>query len=279
MRWNKFMRRLTLIILYIFISSYVFAGLSVNPSIVEIVVEKGKQNLQMFIVGNTGKNPINVGIKLDKFKREDLSVDGWLIFQVREFEVKPGETINVSYIVNPPDDAEGELRGRAIFNANEIGENRSSIGVRLNVPIYAIVQNTVKLDVNIKDINIEYDGSNKIFYGDMLVVNNSNVHIRPHMDFSIENIGTNKKLSYSVPYGQMVHKETTRSLFLKEENLELSPGKYKLTVNVDYGKMYGLKDYIVTKEAEFEVKPPEGEESKEKIETKQEVSEKVGGGE
>lgn len=223
--------------------SSLFAGISVNPPVSEIVVDIEKENLGVFTVGNTGTNPINVRIELEK-------VDSWLIFQVREFEVRPKEEIDILYAVIPPRDASGELSARVTFVADEIGTNKSPVGVRFSVPIYAVIQNTAKLGADIKDIEIDYDVSKKLLNGTILVENTGNVHIRPYIDFNIEGIKSN----YEVPYGQVVQKGMTKPLFLKEEDLELSPGRHKLTLNLDYGRMYGVKDFTVTKEIEFTVK-------------------------
>lgn len=248
LKWGNVKRLFyfAIILFLILSSSPLIAGLSVNPSIAEIVVEVGKENLKMFTVGNTGKNPINVRIELEK-------VDSWLIFQVREFEVRPKEEVDILYAVIPPKDASGELRARVTFVADEIGTNRSPVGVRFSVPIYAVIQNTVKLGVDIKDMEINYDVSKKILSGSILVENLSNVHIRPYIDFAVEGIGKSEKSNYEAPYGQVVQKGMTKPLFLKEEDLELLPGRYKLTLNLDYGRMHGVKDYIVTKKVEFTV--------------------------
>ena len=256
MRKSRFMN---IFILLFFISclvctTFVYAGISVDPVIVEIVVEKGKERPEKISVTNTGTGTVNVRIRPGTLRKDDRSIKDWINFQIDEFVLKPEEKKDFSYTVIPPDDVTGELRGRITFVVDEI-EKKSSVGIMFGVPVYAVVQNTIKFDVSIKDINILYDPEKNIISGSIVVDNKSNVHIRPSIDWSIENIGTGKKSVYILSYGQAVQKETLKPFDVREKSIRLSPGKYKIGANVDYGKMYGLEGHVVTKETELEINP------------------------
>lgn len=233
-----------------------FAGLNVNPVVVEVAVSEIDKTTKTIRVENTGENPINVRVEVNKVNKNDRDVNNWFVIEPKQIEIKPKQCNDFLCSITPPFGAEGELRCMIFFVADEIGEKKSMFGIRFGVPVYAIVEETANLDAEVDKISINYDMENKILKGIVYVKNKGNVHIRPYVNIDIMDKESNKINSFEIPFGQPAQVGQTRP-FMFSQKIELLPGNYKLIVNVDYGKMYGLKDYIATKEVEFEVKSPE----------------------
>lgn len=269
-----------------FHSHLLFAGLNVNPAVVEVVVPK--EGISRAIqVGNTGEKPIKVRAEINKTRKGNTYAENWFVILPCEIELKPGETKDFSYVITPPEGAEGELRCMIFFVADEIDEKRSMVGIRFGVPVYAIIKDTVNLKAGVDKILVNYDIQNKSLKGTVYVKNESNIHIRPFVNVDILDKVGDRINSFEIPFGQPVQVNQIRP-FMFSHRLEFAPGIYKLNTSVHYGKMYGLKDYVATKEVEFEVRPPEvtlpeevgGGVEKEKTETESGVSGKIeiGGG-
>lgn len=252
--------------LYIFFLFFLFqqplfAGLNVNPVVIEVVVPK-EGITQTIQVGNTGEKPIKVRIELNKLHKKDGEIELWFKIMPHELEINPGEIADFSYVITPLEDAEGELRCMIFLVADEVGEKKSNLGIRFGVPVYAIVKETVKLDAEVGEIKIEYNSNKKELQGIVYVKNKGNIHIRPFVDLDIQKEDGTVVNSFEIPFGQPAQVGQNRP-FMFNQRIEIHPGKYKLKASVDYGKMYGLKDYVATKEVEFEVKTQEGEVVKE----------------
>lgn len=248
--------------LYIFIGSFAFlvvlftsslyAGLHVDPSVLEIVASDEKPVEQFFKVKNTGEIPIQVRVELKKKKKDDSDISEWFIIETKKIKLDPGEKQEIPYKIVLPEDAEGELRGMVYFIADELGKKKSLIGIRFGVPIYAIAQNTVKLAAEVDKIDVKYDFGKQRLKGIMLVKNKSNIHIRPHIIMRLFDAAGNNVDSFKVPFGQPAQQGQLRP-FMFEEKIKLEPGKYKIVASVNYGKMYGREKLIVEGEGEFEV--------------------------
>lgn len=243
-----------LFIFFIFTANNIFAGISVSPGAIEAVAAKGEEVVQNFKIVNPGNSLARVNVNIINFSEKDQTPSAWLTVEPLELELKPGETKEISCKVKPPIDAEGELRTRVCISSEEIGESMTPIGVRFNIPIYIAIQNTVKFGVEIEKVDIRYNSENKEIEGEIYINNKSNVHIRPEIKLTVKDLKDNLAGRINVPYGQPAQKEETR-MFIFKEKMDLHPDRYKIVADVDYGSFYGLKDFVVTKERKFKIKP------------------------
>lgn len=245
------------VILAIFFQNIVFAGLGVDPVILEIVVSKNSENKGSFKVLNTSMNPVNIRVEPQELQEAvDFKIKDWLTLDPLEMKLEPNEQKEVSYKIIPPVESRGELRCMVFFIADEIGERRSNIGIRFGVPIYAIIDMTIEFEVSISDIQIGY--AENILSGKVYINNKSNVHIRPDVQINIFDSKDKLVKSFTLPYGQPAQVGQNR-VFMFQQNIVLSEGKYKLVAKVDYGKLYCLNNRVVEKKAAFVVKIPKGE--------------------
>lgn len=251
---KKYLFILFYLFLFFIIVNELYAGISVTPGVIETVVSREQEVIQNIKVVNTGKFPAIVNIAIDRFAMGDISPSTWLILDPREFELKPGGDKEICCNIKLPKDANGELRARLYVSGKEIGEGSSPIGVRFNMAVYVLIQDTVKLSAEIERINTNYNFKNTEIEGGILLNNKSNAHIRPNIRLVVKDLEGNLVGNINVPFGQPAQKEEKR-YFIFKEKMDLNPGKYKIIAEVDYGKFYGHKDLIATKEYEFEVKP------------------------
>lgn len=257
--------KVLILIFIIFFSDIVFAGLSVDPVTVEVVAQKGVERTGVFKIKNTGMEPLMIRIQSEKWTRNDIDINNWLILDPVEFELISGMTKDVFYKIKPPEDSSGELKCMTFFVADGIGEQRSNVGIRFGVPIYAIVGGTEVIDAEIKGINVNYEEG--ILNGTILVNNKGNIHIRPNIEIKIFNSKDKLITGFYLPYGQPAQANQIRP-FIFQQNLMLNCGKYKLFVKVDYGKLYGMSDKSTEGKAAFIVKAQIGEVIQEKIDEK-----------
>lgn len=246
------------ILVFLFIvlfQTIVLAGLSVDPAILEVVAKKDSETKGSFKVLNTGAIPIHIRVSPEKWQGANINVEKWVSLAPMEMKLGQNEQKEVSYRIVPLADSSGELRCMVFFIADEMGEQKSNVGIRFGVPIYAVVGGTEIIDAEIKNIELTYDYGNKVINGTILVNNKSNIHIRPHIEITIFDSRNKPITKFSPPYGQPAQANQNRPLMF-QQNLALDIGKYKLVAKVDYGKMYGLADKIAEKKKAFRVKMP-----------------------
>lgn len=247
------------IISFILISIRVsFAGLSVDPVVLEVVAKKDSETKGSFKILNTGEIPVHIRVSPERFQSTDVDINNWLTLEPLEMELKKNEQKEANYKIVLPKESSGELRCMVFFVADEIGEQISNIGIRFGVPIYAIVSGTEVIDAEVKDIALNYDYKNKVLCGTIIVNNKSNVHIRPYIEIAIFDSKDKLITTFSLPYGQPAQAGQIRP-FMLQQNLQLDTGRYKLVARVNYGRLYGLSDRIAVKKKSFLVKIQAGE--------------------
>jgi len=233
-----------LIIIIIISQSTVFAGIGVDPIIMEVVVNKDTPTTGIFKVLNTGTNQVHIRVSPEKWQGLDRDVNTWLSLEPMVFELAHNERKEVSYKISTPADSSGELRCMVFFVADEIGEHRSNVGIRFGVPIYAVVGGTEVLDVEISKIEINY--ADNVLSGEILINNRSNIHIRPDIYVEVLDSKDRQVSSYNIPHGQPAQTGQIRP-FGFEQYLVLKDGRYKVVINADYGRMYSLENRVARK--------------------------------
>lgn len=247
-----------LLLIFLLFSKNVMAGLSVDPVTVEVVAPKGEEKTGVFKVKNTGTNDLKIRVSPEKWAGKDIDINTWLVLNPLELALSSNATGEISYKVTSPIYSSGELKCMVFFVADEVGEQKSSVGIRFGVPVYAIVGGTEKIEAEIQDVAVNYDYANKIINGTILVNNKSNIHIRPDIEIKIYSSRDRLVTNFNVPYGQPAQTEQIRP-FMFQQPIVLNEGKYKLSAGVDYGKLYGLTDKVAAARRAFIIKIPKEE--------------------
>lgn len=234
------------------LEGFVNAEVSVDPSVVEVVVRKGEIRKGVFRVVNTDSKPKGVVVQPERWRDFTTDFNEWLKLDIKEFTVNTRESRTINYEIKVPEDASGELMCMVFFTAEEKGEEASNIGMRFGIPIYVIVQDTGELKAKIKGIKVSYFKEEHLLKGEILINNRSNVHIRPDIEVVVFNEKGDAVLRDVVPYKQPVQKKEIRPVFF-QLNTGLAPGKYRILVTADCGRLYGI-DRVIRGKGEFVVR-------------------------
>lgn len=248
-----------------FQAGLIYAGIGVSPENVEIMVSQGSTTNGTYSVVNDSDAPVHVKVEIEDWLKSrtgksTIAVEKWLKVEPMEFDMGPKETKNVEYIITPPQDQEGELAAMVFFGVAS-KEGAFNIMSRFGVSIYAGIENTIKLDCNIKNVMVARDvrdpkketnlKDKRIVFG-VVVENGGNVHIRPtgNIEITGENgimdnvkiergfpVYAGKSLTYSVPWNKK----------------DVPPGKYDVNITLDCGNIYKI-DKKIEKKASFIVK-------------------------
>ena len=144
------MKKYFLTLSLMFVCSLAFAGLSVNPSVVNVAGEPGSIYKGKYALTSTYETPVTVELKLSNGNsfsgNGELNVEDWLKFEKKEFDLKPGETIDIPYEVLISTSMKGSVCGRLSFSAQQ----SSMINLSISIPMYVTVEGT-------EDINFEVD--------------------------------------------------------------------------------------------------------------------------
>lgn len=237
------MNKVLIIVFIIFLQRSLFAGLSVDPVVLEVVVKRDVETEGSFKVLNTGKNMIRIRVSPEGWS-------DWVGFEPQETYLGQDEKKEIVYKINPPEGFNGELRCMVFFIADETGEKKSNIGIRFGVPIYAVVSGTEILDVDVSSAEFEY--SDNALSGTIFIDNKGNIHIRPNVNIEIKDAGNNLIYNFDIPYGQPVQAGQNRPFMFQEEKA-LPEGRYTALIKVDFGRLYGV-DRVATKDFSFVVR-------------------------
>ena len=94
---------------WLFISkAYADVSYSVSPSVLEFAVDPGDSFVQKIVVGNEGDEPVHLFVNIGPTvaDRPDISAEGWLRVNPTEFDIKPGESQEVTVQVTVPKDVD-----------------------------------------------------------------------------------------------------------------------------------------------------------------------------
>lgn len=237
------------LILVLCLQDFLYAGIGVDPVVLEVLVTPGETKKGVFRVFNEGEKSMDVIVCPEKWIEQTLDFGQWLKLDPVRFTIDSKKSKNVNYEINVPEEVTGELMCMVFFITREKGKEASPIGVKFGVPIYAVVQGTGNIEAVIESINLSYDNENHTISGNIIIDNKSNVHIRPVIELTILDEKNELAAGFKLPYGQPAQKEQKRKFAVNQKRV-LKPGNYKVVVKADCGKLYGI-DKIIQGEADF----------------------------
>lgn len=237
----------------LFFYSFLFAGLSVDPAIVNLIAQVSSSYEGKYIVKNTYNTPITVMLKFEDWNtysgNTNTDVSRWLKFDKNKYYIPSGDSIEVPYKISLPEDMKGSVSGRVYFSVEQ--QQGQMVTIAISVPIYVVVKDTEKIDFKIDSFDL-INSKNGINYK-FIIKNDGNIHLRP--SGVIEIYDKNKKkliktvfISETVP----VYAEKTREFSgvmvgsdVKKDGLK--KGKYTAVLKIR------ALDRDVNKEIKFKV--------------------------
>jgi len=247
------------LLLGLFLSfSLLFAGIGVDPTVIERCVSQGGKAKGTFTVVNDGDESVQVVVQPENWprKREAVDISSWLKIKPEEFKLGAKGVRKVKYKVRVPKDAEGELTSMVFFATTAPAGRAVNIRTRFGVALYVTVKGTEILEGEILDLKIKKTTSKEKrekFHFTALVENGGNVHFRPRGKVIIEN-GEGKKLDeVEIQYGWPVFPNNKRLYRANWEPEEILPGTYRTIAIFNYGDIYSKLDKQFEKNISFEV--------------------------
>jgi len=234
-------------------SSPLFAGIGVEPTVIEISVSPGEKAKGVFTVVNDGNESIQVVVQPENWlrKKEAMDVGSWLEVKPEEFQLGPKGTGKVKYKVRVPEDAQGELMSMVFFATTAPAGKALNIRTRFGVALYVMVKGTEVLGGEVSELKVKKDGGKIHFMA--FVENRGNVHFRPRGKVVIED-GEGKKLDeVEIQYGWPVFPGDKHLYDGYWEPEEILPGRYRAIAIFNYGDIYSELDRKFEKDISFEV--------------------------
>ncbi len=243
---NSFMKKNFITLCLMFLSSLAFAGLSVKPSIVNIAGEPGSTYKGSYSLTSTYENPVVVDLNLSNGNsfsgNGELNVEDWLKFEKKEFDLKPGETIDIPYEVLISTSMKGSVCGRLDFSAQQ----SSMINLSISIPMYVTVEGTQDIQFEIDSLNITRNAKDGSLFYKMVIKNTGNVHIRHSGKVQVFDKKKKKEIS-TVTIDETVPTYCEKSRDFNGNIPALKKGKYVAVFTVNaLGKQ-------ATKEVKFKI--------------------------
>ena len=238
--------------------SPLFAGIGVEPTVVEKCVSQGGKVKGIFTVVNDGDESVQVVVQPENWprKREAVDISSWLEIKPEEFELGPKGRKKVKYKVRVPKEAEGELMSMVFFATTAPAGRAVNIRTRFGVALYVTVKGTEVLEGEVSDLKVEKTTSEEKrekFHFAALVENGGNVHFRPRGKVIIEN-GEGKKLDeVEMQYGWPVFPDNKQLYRANWQPEEILPGTYRTVAIFNYGDIYSDLDKQFEKNICFEI--------------------------
>jgi hypothetical protein len=233
-------------------------AITIGPSRLEVRLPAGEVASADYYAQNETDSPIHVTVEpenwfQDVYDFKGMEAKDWIKTDVKEFDLKPKEIKKVVVTIRVPKNATGELAAQIFFSsavANTDNESGGSISSRLGAVLYVAIKNTEKVAAEIKNIsvsNLDSDGK-KYAKFNIGVKNNGNIHLRPSSGEIV--ISDEKKQDvarFDFNTDQSILPGQQSDYIAIWDNPEIKEGKYKISVNMKYGKMYVREKTAVIK--------------------------------
>jgi hypothetical protein len=214
------------LILLLFGSVVVYAGLGVDPSKFEIVMPADEIYEASVDITSTYDTVVSAKVSTKDWKNyggnNGVTVKDWLTVDTDKIELSPDKPGKVNFKVAPKETMTGSLSGMLSFSVQREGE---SLNVMISVPVYLVIKGTEKPDIKLDNLKIFQSSASAVSF-DISLENSGNVHVRPQgMQMSILN--KKKQLIQRVNLGETVPVYTGSKRNYKTQFSSILPkGKY-----------------------------------------------------
>lgn len=204
-----------------------FAGLTISPARVEVMLSTGGAYQNYFELTNNYDGDVNITVSMSDWMtyagNKGVQVSDWLTVDTEPFTLGKGESKRFNYSIEVKPNMVGQLGAYLSFTLRPPGNDMFLI--KSSIPVYAAVYGTQKIDFKV--LGAKFTEINGYLIGFISVQNKGNVNIRPKGSFSVK--GPNKfKYIGEIREEMPVYAESTSSeiQFALPKGLQLAPGKY-----------------------------------------------------
>ena len=236
----------TLFIVLIF-TQIVSATIRVEPSRFIFTIDPGQRTTDVIqVINNTDETVELTAVYYDwNLNQEDEmlnyesgtlleSFDGLIRFNPRSLKLGPGEDQLVRFTISIPEEASGEHERRGIIffehEAPYEGEGMgATVRTMIGTTVYAI-PSSYEIDFNLRGIVHQDENSN--YWGMLLVKNNSKVHLRYSIGYTIAD-SQGRAIEEGSLNNNVLLPDNERGLYFPIET-DLEPGNYEILLNVNF---------------------------------------------
>lgn len=207
-------------------------ALQVTPTYQIFTIAEGKKvQGQSTVINNEGERiTVTVSAK-DWFvlpENKGFKAKDWLTFSQSTFTLEPGASANVTFFVQAPKKASGELVGMMSYAFN--GAVQTNLQKVLSVAIYGSVSGTEKMKGQLKAVMVT--PSSGTLTVSLLVRNEGNVHIRPEGWCEIQNEKRETLANIFIKQGAPTYPGKESVYTGQVQGLELKEGAYKALIHL-----------------------------------------------
>lgn len=254
-------KKLAIMFILMLITSIVFAGIGVSPTVLETKLKPGKSKKGYFVVRSDFSEKVKVIIQPEEYwsretGKKGLPVEQWLKIKPKEFIMYPHSVRRIKYRLTLPKDADSENMAEVFFAAKNPGEGTIGIVTRFGVALYLIPEGKEEISAKINKISSGWRAKEKNqFQFTINVENLGNVHLRPSGKVEVKDEKDQKIAELTIDSGWPVFpgRKYNYNAIGEIKDPNLLPGKYQATVFLDCGAMFGYKDKIYQQQVEFTI--------------------------
>jgi hypothetical protein len=245
------------------------SGLSVSPTRTELSIQPGKTDKVEISIRNVTRGAIVAKPFISDFESDDATGEPKLyantdkrnsasiasfVTGLRDVELAPGESKNLTYTVSiPTNAAPGGYYGAVAYRAvpaNQAGPESGEVALTANVASLVLIEvpGDITEQIQITSLKIgKTDGNNPVSFGSFFttkpdrgaitIKNNGNSFSKPFGTVSLTNMSGKQIYSYELnnatPRGNILPK-SSRTFTDEIKNIG-KPGRYTLTANISHG--------------------------------------------
>lgn len=250
----------TLIIVNIllFCVSVCYAGLVVEPTVIEQRLLAGETVSGTYKVSNVSDVTLKVVVEPENWLArlfgvvDDLEVKDWIKVEPSEFQLEPGMYTEVTYTMTAPNNFEDERVAQVFFEFSQTDKKEIFV-TRLGVIAYMTPIEHAQIDAELGEAVFVYpvlDGKAALSYE---LTNTGNVHVRPDAVATIKEVGSDTVVAvFKMPPVMGVYPGRREKLYKNDVFSPLTDGEYTAELAVNIGAKYE-QDYIIKKDIHFSV--------------------------
>lgn len=258
---KKITKIICAIIIGVFIAGESYS-LVMGPSTFEVRLPPGERAEADYYVQNDTDEEMHVTVEAENWFRDvydysKLKIEDWIRSEPAEFDLGPGKIKKVKLYIKAPKDVAGEIVAQIFFSSDlkeKVAQGTGMVKARLGGVLYVAINGTEKIAAEIKKVevsNMIKDGKTEMRV-DTLVKNNGNVHIRPTGKIRITDGKGEEVAGFDIVPGYAILPGGELKLPAFWKDFSLKPGRYGVSVSLDYGKLYEVKK-IMNFEKELEI--------------------------
>lgn len=248
---TQFMKLLPLFIIGMMFTVNVFAGISIKPSVTEILFKQSGMYEGEAEVENTFDKDVEVNVIATDWSsakiKELQDIGKWLVLNETKFMLEPGATKKVKYLVYL-DEAAVKMNGER-FAQVFFGVQQGQITSRVGMALYLASVKTAKFSAQVKNLKIYYHqdekSKEKILILEASVSDNGNVHIRPAGKVAILDSNNKEAANFVFGAGAAIFPKETKPIFGQIKDPKLQAGKYTARLTLNYAGTYNVEKSVV----------------------------------